>query len=251
MNKYIWIVTMGSSQYDLPGQNISPQPESLFERCHWLYALCREYLFRDHTPEITSALFPSGAPVEGTRLLELGCGPGLYACRFAKDFPQMTTTGIDLSKRLIRRARTRANNLHLQNCNFIEGDAQALAELPHSVDAVIVSRLFLIVPDKEAVLAEIFRVLRPGGRCFIAEPTSGFRTRAPLSAMWLLARLTTNPEGKYREPQQAEVMPPADFIKLVQEPCWASVEVHYDDWYQYAVCQKSASQSHEPSRSAA
>lgn len=242
---------MDLRQYDLSSHCPPSSPESLFERCHWLYALCREYLFRDHTPEITSALFPSGAPASGTRILELGCGPGLYACHFAKEFPRVTTTGIDLSKRLIRRARARANNLRLTNCSFSEGDAQALSEVTESVDAVIVSRLFLIVPDKEAVLAEIFRVLRPGGRCFIAEPVSGFRARLPLSAMWLLARLSTGPAWKYREPQQAEVMPRADFIDLVQTPCWASVDVHYDGWYQYAICQKRESQTDESDRSAA
>ncbi len=244
-------MTMDSHQHELSGKSVSPSRESLFERCHWLYALCREYLFRDHTREITSALFPSGDPADGTRILELGCGPGLYACRFAKDFPQVTTTGIDLSKRLIRRARTRAAVLQLQNCNFLEGDAQALGELAHSVDAVIVSRLFLIVPDKEAVLAEIYRVLRPGGRCFIAEPTSGFASRLPLSAMWLLARMTATPWKRFREPQQVEVMRPPDFQKLVSGPAWASVNVLRDDWYQYAVCQKSEAQANEQSWSAA
>ena len=242
---------MGSSQYELSAEGVSASQDSLFERCHWLYALCREYLFRDHTREITSALFPSGDPADGTRILELGCGPGLYACRFAKDFPQVTTIGIDSSKRLIRHARTRAENLHLQNCNFLEGDAQALGELAQAVDAVIVSRLFLIVPNKEAVLAEIYRVLRPGGRCFIAEPTSGFVSRLPLSAMWLLARMTANPWKRFRGPQQVEVMRAPDFLKLVGGPDWASVDVLHDDCYQYAVCQKSEVQANEQSWSAA
>ena len=244
-------MTMGSHQYELSGKEPSETRESLFERCHWLYALCREYLFRDHTREIASALFPSGDPADGTKILELGCGPGLYACRFAKDFPQVTAMGIDLSKRLIRRARVRAAKLQLQNCTFLEGDAQALSELAHSVDAVIVSRLFLIVPDKEVVLTEIFRVLRPGGRCFIAEPTSGFASRLPLSAMWLLARMTGNPRKKFSEPPQVEVMRPRDFLKLVQGPPWASVDILRDDWYQYAVCQKREAQANEESWSAA
>ena len=242
---------MDSHQYELSAEGVSPSRESLYERCHWLYALCREYFFRDHTREITSALFPSGDPAAGTRILELGCGPGLYACQFAKNFPQVTTTGIDLSKRLIRLARTRAAELELHNCSFIEGDAQALSERTDSVDAVIVSRLFLIVPDKEAVLAEIFRVLRPGGRCFIAEPTSGFTSRLPLIAMWLLARTTAIPWKRFREPQQVEVMRPPDFQKLVRGPAWASVSVLRDDWYQYAVCQKSEAQANEQSWSAA
>jgi arsenite methyltransferase len=239
-------MTLGSGQYEFSSNNSAQSRESLFDRCHWLYALCREYCFQDHTREITSALFPSGNPADRTHILELACGPGLYACRFAQNFPQVTATGIDLSKRLIRRARTRAANLKLQNCKFLEGDARALDELSHSVDAVIVSRLFLIIADKEAVLAEIFRVLRPGGRCFIAEPTSGFASRLPLSAMWLLARITGTPWKKFHEPQQVEVMRPRDFLKLVQGPPWASVDVLRAGSYQYAVCQKSEAQSNEP-----
>lgn len=235
---------LGSSQYDLSDEGVSPSQESLFERCHWLYALCREFLFRDHTREITSALFPSGGPADGMKILELGCGPGVYACRFARDFPQVTTIGIDSSKRLIRRARTRAANLNLRNCTFLEGDAQALGELAHAVDAVIVSRLFLIVPDKEAVLAEIYRVLRPGGRCFIAEPTSGLVSRLPLSAMWLLAHMTAKPWKRFSEPLQVDVMRPHDFFAFVHRPAWASVYLLKDDGYQFAVCHKSEAQPH-------
>jgi ubiquinone/menaquinone biosynthesis C-methylase UbiE len=99
--------------------------------------------------------------------------------------------------------------------------------------------LFLIVPDKEGVMREILRVLRPEGRCFIAEPTSGFRTRFPLAFMWLLSRLTTSPAGKYREPQQAEVLSRMEFEALVHSQAWGHTELHYDGWYQYAVCQKN------------
>jgi len=231
---------MDSSDCKMSGNSLVHQPDSLFERCSWFYALCREYLFRDHTQEISHSVFPPAGPAAGTHVLELGCGPGFYACRFAQEYPQITTTGVDLSKRLIERARSRAASRSLENCNFCHGDAQALPELPGPIDAIIVSRLFLIVPNKEAVLAEIFRVLRPGGRCFIAEPTSGFRTRLPLSCMWLLARLTSSPAGKYREPQQADVMSRPCFSELIGSQPWGSVHLEYDGWYQYAVCTKSA-----------
>ena len=220
------------------------EPDSLFERWAWFYSLCREYLFRDHTEEIAHSLFPADGPLPSTQVLELGCGPGFYACKLAQQYPQIATTGIDLSEQLIARARSRASARSLGNCTFRHGDAQALPELPGPIDAVIVSRLFLIVPNKEAVLAEILRVLRPGGRCFIAEPTSGFRTRLPLSCMWLLARLTTSPAGKYREPQQAEVMSRFDFASLIHSQPWGSVELEYDGWYQYAVCTKAEEVAH-------
>lgn len=210
--------------------------DSLFERVAWFYALCREYLFRDHTEEIAQALFPVQSPAPGTRLLELGCGPGFYVCQLAAEYPTLRTTGIDLSRTLIRRGERRAAARRLSNCTFQQADAHALPEATGSIDCVVVSRLFLIVPDKEGIVREIFRVLRPGGRCFIAEPTSGFRTRLPLAVMWLLARLTTSPAGKYREPQQAEVLSRDAFRSLIESQPWSSAELFYDGWYQYAVC---------------
>lgn len=216
-------------------------PDSLFERCAWFYALCREYLFRDHTPEIIQSLFPKERPAPQTQLLELGCGPGFYACRLAEELPNVAATGIDLSSKLIERARRRARGLRLGNCDFRRADAHALPFETGTVDAVVVSRLFLIVPDKEGIISEVFRVLKPQGRCFIAEPTSGFRTRFPLAFMWLLSRLTTSPAGKYREPQVAEVMSGPDFELLIRSQPWGEMELHYDTWYQYAVCQKEAS----------
>jgi ubiquinone/menaquinone biosynthesis C-methylase UbiE len=210
----------------------------LFERCSWFYALCREYIFRDHTPEIVQALFPDAQPEPGTTLLELGCGPGFYACRLSEELPNLHTTGIDLSHKLIERATSRAKSLRLPNCNFQHADAHQLPYADDSIDAIVVSRLFLIVPDKEGVVGEVFRVLKPTGRCFIAEPTSGFRTRMPLAAMWLLSRLTTSPAGKYREPRQADVMSRPAFEALIRTRPWGAMELKYDAWYQYAVCQK-------------
>jgi arsenite methyltransferase len=215
------------------------QPDSLFERCSWFYALCREYLFRDHTPEIVQSLFPVERPAPGTRLLELGCGPGFYACRLSEELPHLETTGIDLSHKLIERATSRARSRRLPNCKFQHADAHHLPFETDSIDAIIVSRLFLIVPEKEGIVGEVFRVLKPAGRCFIAEPTSGFRTRFPLAAMWLLARLTTSPAGKYREPHQADVMSRKDFEALIRSRPWGTMEMKYDEWYQYAVCQKA------------
>ena len=136
------------------------------------------------------------------------------------------------------RATARAASRRLANCTFQHADAHALPYESDSIDRIVVSRLFLIVPDKEGIVREIFRVLKPEGRCFIAEPTSGFRTRLPLAVMWVLSRLTTSPAGKYREPQQADVMTRPAFEALVRGEPWGSMELHYDGWYQYAVCQK-------------
>ena len=229
---------MDSSDCNLSGTRIADQPDSLFDRCSWFYALCREYLFRDHTAEIAASLFPVSGPDRGTHVLEIGCGPGFYSCRRAEGYPEGQTTGVDLSESQLIRAKLRAARRHLVNCDFRLADAHALPPSLGAVDAVIVSRLFLIVLEREGVLSEIHRILRPGGRCFIAEPTSGFRTRIPLSCMWLLSKLTSSPAGKYREPRQADVMSREAFSALIHSQPWSVAEVRYDGWYQYAVCQK-------------
>ena len=227
---------MNSSSVDTSDCRPPLRSDSLFERVAWFYALCREYLFRDHTQEIIISLFPEEPPPNGTRLLELGCGPGFYACRLSAEYPALRTTGVDLSESLIRRAQDRAAARQLSNCSFQHADAHSLPYASGSIDSIVVSRLFLIVPDKEGIVREIYRVLKPSGRCFIAEPTSGFRTRLPLALMWLLARLTTSPAGKYREPQQADVMSRQHFQALVHTQPWLSAELATDGWYQYAVC---------------
>ena len=50
--------------------------------------------------------------------------------------------------------------------------------------------------------------------------------------------MTTSPAGKYREPQQADVMTRPDFEALIRSQAWGAIDLHYDAWYQYAVCQK-------------
>src|SRR6267143_2989981 len=68
--------------------------DSLFEHVAWLYAFCREHLFRDDTHRIIRALWPSGQPTSGTELIEFGCGPGFYSRRLAEPFPQISVTGV-------------------------------------------------------------------------------------------------------------------------------------------------------------
>jgi len=213
--------------------------DSLFDRCSWFYALCREYLFRDHTREINQTLWPPAGPQPSSHILELGCGPGFYSCTLAEQHPQIQMTGLDLSETLLRRARHRAHTRRLRNCRFLQGNALDLTRTIDPVDAVIVSRLFLIVSDRREAMQQIFRVLRPGGRCFIAEPTNGFRTRIPLSCMWLLARLSTRPLTNYREPRQAEVLNRKEFRSLIASQPWEQVRYWHDGWYQYAVCERT------------
>jgi len=82
--------------------------ESLFEHVAWAYALCREHLFRDDTERMIAVLWPDRRPAPGTKLIELGCGPGFYSCRLANRFRDISVMGVDRSESQLQWARERA-----------------------------------------------------------------------------------------------------------------------------------------------
>lgn len=214
--------------------------ESLFDRFAWLYAFCREHLFRDDSERIARALWPGGDPAPGSYLLELGCGPGFYSCRFAGRFRRLQVVGVDCSEKQLCHARSRAAALGLDNCSFERDNVLSLGQPGGVVDAVLVSRLFTILPEREPALAEMHRVLRSGGRCFVAEPRSALRASVPLRTMWLLARLwALSGNGHvYREPSILAVLSSREFDALIASQPWKQVRLWQDTWYQYALCEK-------------
>jgi arsenite methyltransferase len=215
------------------------EPESLFERCSWFYAFCREHLFHDHTAAISHALWPGARPGPDTHLLEIACGPGFYACSLAQRYPDIQITGVDLSDRLLSRAKDRADIRRLKNCHFIKANVLALSQSLDPVDAIIASRFLMVVGDRPKALHEIFSALRPGGRCFIAEPTSALRAALPHSCMWLFARLMGDWSTRFHESGRAAVMSQREFQGLIASQPWGTVSLWQDHWYQYAVCDRS------------
>jgi ubiquinone/menaquinone biosynthesis C-methylase UbiE len=212
--------------------------ESLFEHVAWVYVFCREHLFRDDTERIIAALWPQGRPCPGTQLIELGCGPGFYSCRLAKRFSDLSVTGVDRSESQLRWARARAGALGLCNCRFRRINALDLSSADTGFDIVLASRLFTILPEQNRAVAEMYRVLKPGGRCFIAEPRHAFRASIPLFAMWLLAGLSRSRNG-YREPYKATVFSAPAFENLFPGQPWKNISTWQDGRYQYALCEKA------------
>jgi len=211
--------------------------DSLFEHVAWVYVFCREHLFRDDTERIITALWPEGRPGQGTQLIELGCGPGFYSCRLAERFSDMSVIGVDRSESQLRWARERAGALGLSNCRFRRINALELSYADGEFDIVLASRLFTILPEQNRAVAEMYRVLKPGGRCFIAEPRYVFRASIPLFAMWLLAGLNQSRNG-YREPYKATVFSARAFENLFPAQPWKNISVWQEGRYQYALCEK-------------
>lgn len=216
---------------------------SLFERLAWLYAFFREHLFRDDTDLVSDVLWLGGAPPPGAMLLELGCGPGVYARRLAARFDRLRAVGVDRSDRQVTGARARAAAAGLTNCRFERGDARALRQPAATVDATVASRLFMVVAEPERVVAEMYRVLRPGGRCLIAEPRRGLRAELPLRLLWLVAQVTSTRPGNgdvYLEPSRPTLLSEDDLVALIRTQPWGQVWHWQGGDYHYAVGEKPA-----------
>jgi ubiquinone/menaquinone biosynthesis C-methylase UbiE len=219
--------------------HLTAPSSSLFDRCWRQYALCREYLFTDHTRQIASAIQPMLNSPMPRSLVEAGCGPGFYSRRLAARFPQLQITGIDLSERLLYRAREHARRSGLQNCRFLRADALSLADFPSQVDVVVASRLFLILAEPALALDAIFTALRPGGLCFIAEPTSTLSAAMPLLLMKLTEWLDRCPTPLEELPR-SRILSMDAFESLVETQPWRSIRIWKDRQYHCAVCKKAA-----------
>ncbi|HUJ78581.1 MAG TPA: methyltransferase domain-containing protein [Thermoplasmata archaeon] len=116
-----------------------------------------------HRAIIDPGLLAAVGPVRGLRLLDLGCGNGYLARRFARD--GAAVTGVDGSPAIVAHARAREAAAPL-GVRYLVADAAALAEIPDgSFDLVVSNMALMDIEDAEGALREAGRVLVTGGRC--------------------------------------------------------------------------------------
>jgi SAM-dependent methyltransferase len=116
--------------------------------------------------------FSLGRLQPGERVLDLGCGAGtdsLVASRMVG--PDGSVTGIDMTPEMLDKARRSAAEMGATNVDFVGGEAEALPFADASFDVVISNGVIDLIPDKDAVFAELHRVLVPGGRIQLADVT--------------------------------------------------------------------------------
>lgn len=104
---------------------------------------------------------------ERDRAVDVACGPGTLALRFAPEVSWIC--GVDLTPAILGRARTAAFQQGIENMNFAIGDAQHLPFADGSLDIAITSYALHHMPDAPSAIAEMARVLRPGGRLGIID----------------------------------------------------------------------------------
>jgi ubiquinone/menaquinone biosynthesis C-methylase UbiE len=99
----------------------------------------------------------------GARIADLGCGSGVFTELMRQR--GFHCVGVDLSPKLIEIGRNK-----FPQVEFIEGDVENLPFPPASLDGVLLSGIVHHLPDPARCAAEVFRVLRPGGRFVAFDP---------------------------------------------------------------------------------
>jgi arsenite methyltransferase len=114
--------------------------------------------------------FNLGELITGERVVDVGCGAGIDSLIAAKKVgPEGRVIGVDMTPAMLEKARQAANETGLANVEFREGYAEALPVGEGWADVVISNGVLNLMPDKAAVLEEMSRVLKPGGRLQIGD----------------------------------------------------------------------------------
>lgn len=136
----------------------------------------RQALYRYQTPayDLPAIVIENLTAVAGT-ITDVGCGSGGYLRRLRAERPDLTTIGIDIAAGILREAPP----------PVAVADAAALPLQNNSVDAVLAMHMLYHVPDTDAGVAELTRILRPHGVLIVS--TNATDDKHELDDLWSAA----------------------------------------------------------------
>src|SRR6185295_14595107 len=113
---------------------------------------------------------PAAKPL---RVLDAGCGTGMFALGLGKADAEIEIEGLDASEGMLAVARRQAQQLGLRNVRFARADVTALSQREGAFHAVVAAGLFPNITDAGAALREFWRVLEVDGSLIVVEFDQG------------------------------------------------------------------------------
>jgi SAM-dependent methyltransferase len=118
---------------------------------------------------VQGELLALAAPAPGEAVLDVACGTGLMAVAVARAVGQAgRVLGVDLADAMVQASRQRAQDLGAVQAAFERMDAEQLRLPDAGFDLALCALGLMYVPDPDAALRELRRILRPGGRAVLA-----------------------------------------------------------------------------------
>jgi arsenite methyltransferase len=153
----------------------------------------------------------------GQTVLDLGSGGGIDVLLSAKRVgPAGKAYGLDMTDEMLALARENQRKAGVTNVEFLRGEIEHIPLPDKSVDVVISNCVINLSADKDQVLREVFRVLKPGGRFAVSDVV----TRGDLPAevrenMWLWVGCIA---GALQDAEYVEKLTGAGFVSVEIEP---------------------------------
>jgi ubiquinone/menaquinone biosynthesis C-methylase UbiE len=158
------------------------------------------------------------------RILDLGAGPGTSAVEMARAAPGRRFVAVDRAAAMLPRARRRAAAAGVA-LPLLRADALALPFRAGCFDGAAGHSVLYLLPDARAALAELRRVVRPGGRVAFLEPREGaadgkgaFGDGLRFGAAMRLWRVMSALHGRFTETSLAALLGAAGFVRVSARP---------------------------------
>jgi SAM-dependent methyltransferase len=153
----------------------------------------------------------------GQTVLDLGSGGGIDVLLSAKRVgPTGKVYGLDMTDEMLALARANQRRAGATNVEFLKGTIESIPLPDRSVDVIISNCVINLAVDKDAVLREAFRVLKPGGRFAVSDVV--LRGQVPLEIRRSLELWVGCVAGALQENEYVQKLKTAGFVDVELEP---------------------------------